>query len=143
LHKIGVHLSIDDYGTGYSSLSYIARLPVDEQKIDRSFVMRMTKDDITSMIVRSTIELGHSLGLRVVAEGVEDEASFRFLRELGCDQAQGYFMSRPLPAAALEEWLRNSLWGQSKFEPGGTQRIALIKSEKLKEIKAVAKHCGG
>jgi len=143
LHEIGVQLSIDDYGTGYSSLSYIARLPVDELKIDRSFVMRMTKDDTTSMIVRSTIELGHSLGLKVVAEGVEDEASFRFLRELGCDQAQGYFMSRPLPAAGLEEWLRNSLWGQSKFEPGSTQRIALIKSEKLKEIKAVAKHSAG
>jgi diguanylate cyclase (GGDEF)-like protein len=143
LHQIGVHLSIDDYGTGYSSLSYIARLPVDELKIDRSFVMRMTKDDTTSMIVRSTIELGHSLGLKVVAEGVEDEASFRFLRELGCDQAQGYYMSRPLPPAALEDWLRNSLWGQSKFEPGSTQRIALIKSEKLKEIKAVAKHSAG
>ena len=140
LHDIGVHLSIDDYGTGYSSLSYIARLPVDELKIDRSFVSRMTQDDITSMIVRSTIELGHSLGLKVVAEGVEDEASFRFLRELGCDLAQGYFMSRPLAAPALEEWLRSSRWGQSKFEPGSTQRIALIKSQKLKEIKAVAAH---
>jgi EAL domain-containing protein (putative c-di-GMP-specific phosphodiesterase class I) len=138
LHDIGVQLSIDDYGTGYASLSYIAKLPVDELKIDRSFVMLMTQDDTTSMIVRSTIELGHSLGLKVVAEGVEDEASFRFLRELGCDQAQGYFMSRPLPPHALEEWFRSSRWGQSKFEPGNTQRIAQFKLEKIREIKAVA-----
>jgi len=112
LHRLGLHLSIDDYGTGYSSLSYIARLPVNELKIDRSFVQRMTADPTTSMIVRSTIELGHSLGLRVVAEGVEDDEGFRALRDLGCDQAQGYYMSPPLPAQDLESWLRNSRWGQ-------------------------------
>lgn len=110
LHALGIHLSIDDYGTGYSSLSYIVRLPVDELKIDRSFVMRMSSDPTTSTIVRSTIELGHNLGLRVVAEGVEDEAGLKLLRQLGCDQAQGYFMSPPLPANRLEDWLKTSPW---------------------------------
>jgi diguanylate cyclase (GGDEF)-like protein len=117
LHALGLQLSIDDYGTGYSSLSYIARLPVHELKIDRSFVKRMIDDATTSAIVRSTIELGHSLGLKVVAEGVEDEAGFRFLRQLGCDQAQGYFMSPPLPARELEAWLRNSKWAPTADRP--------------------------
>jgi diguanylate cyclase (GGDEF)-like protein len=127
LNALGLQLSIDDYGTGYSSLSYIAQLPVDELKIDRSFVMKMMQDKTTSMIVRSTIELGHSLGLKVVAEGVEDEASYNFLQELGCDHAQGYFMSRPLPPRELEEWLRTSQWGQTKYEPNATARISLLK----------------
>ncbi len=105
LAALGIHLSIDDYGTGYSSLSYIVQLPVDELKIDRSFVMRMATDQQTSTIVRSTIELGHSLGLKVVAEGVEDEAGMKMLQELGCDQAQGYFISRPISAIQLEAWL--------------------------------------
>jgi diguanylate cyclase (GGDEF)-like protein len=130
LNALGLQLSIDDYGTGYSSLSYIAQLPVDELKIDRSFVMRMLEDKTTSMIVRSTIELGHSLGLKVVAEGVEDEDSYRMLQQLGCDHAQGYFMSRPLPARELEEWLRTSQWGQTKYEPNNTARISLLKPVK-------------
>ncbi len=113
LHALGIQLSIDDYGTGYSSLSYIVRLPVDELKIDRSFVMRMSTDPTTLTIVRSTIELGHSLGLKVVAEGVEDDGVLRLLRQLGCDQAQGYFMSPPLSASRLEEWLRTSSWGMA------------------------------
>ncbi|WP_129776401.1 putative bifunctional diguanylate cyclase/phosphodiesterase [Peristeroidobacter soli] len=111
LHDLGIKLSIDDYGTGYSSLSYVARLPVDELKIDRSFVKQMS-DSTTATIVRSTIELGHSLGLKVVAEGVEDEADLRTLRVYGCDQAQGYLMSRPLPAKELEEWLKHSEWSR-------------------------------
>ena len=106
LSALGIHLSIDDYGTGYSSLSYIVQLPVDELKIDRSFVMNMGSDEHTSTIVRSTIELGHSLGLKVVAEGVEDEAALALLRELGCDQVQGYFISKPVSATDLEVWLR-------------------------------------
>ena len=130
LNALGVLLSIDDYGTGYSSLSYIAKLPVDELKIDRSFVSHMKEDRTTSMIVRSTIELGHSLGLKVVAEGVEDEQSLELLRELGCDHAQGYYMSRPLPAADLEEWLRTSRWGQTPYEPNATARISLLKPAK-------------
>jgi diguanylate cyclase (GGDEF)-like protein len=130
LNTLGVMLSIDDYGTGYSSLSYIAKLPVDELKIDRSFVSLMTQDATTSMIVRSTIELGHSLGLKVVAEGVEDEQSLELLRNLGCDHAQGYYMSRPLPAADLENWLRTSRWGQTTYEPNATARISLLKPAK-------------
>jgi EAL domain-containing protein (putative c-di-GMP-specific phosphodiesterase class I) len=106
LAELGVRLSIDDYGTGYSSLSYIMRLPVQELKIDQSFIARMASDEEISMIVRSTIDLGHNLGLKVVAEGVEDRSAWNLLRSLGCDDAQGYFMSRPLPPAALAQWIR-------------------------------------
>jgi diguanylate cyclase (GGDEF)-like protein len=101
LHDLGVHLSIDDFGTGYSSLSYLQRLPVDEIKIDRSFVQRMAADRSDDVIVRSTIDLGHNLGLRVVAEGVEDRESCDRLSSLGCDAAQGYWLSRPVPAAEI------------------------------------------
>jgi diguanylate cyclase (GGDEF)-like protein len=106
LAELGVKLSIDDYGTGYSSLSYIMKLPVQELKIDQSFISRMATDEEISTIVRSTIDLGHNLGLQVVAEGVEDEAVWEMLRTLGCDDAQGYFMSKPLPPAALTAWIR-------------------------------------
>jgi diguanylate cyclase (GGDEF)-like protein len=109
LASIGLQLSIDDYGTGYSSLSYIMQLPVTELKIDRSFVSHMIDDRDLATIVRSTIELGHSLGLKVVAEGVEDGQGFALLRELGCDGAQGYFMSPPLPAEAFRRWYEGSL----------------------------------
>jgi diguanylate cyclase (GGDEF)-like protein len=112
LAAIGLHLSIDDYGTGYSSLSYIMQLPVTELKIDRSFVSHMSGDRDLTTIVRSTIELGHSLGLKVVAEGVEDGQGFALLRELGCDGAQGYFMSPPLPAEAFRRWYEGSLPAQ-------------------------------
>ena len=113
LAKIGLQLSIDDYGTGYSSLSYIMQLPVNELKIDRSFVSHMGEKGDLATIVRSTIELGHSLGLKVVAEGVEDGQCFALLRELGCDSAQGYFISPPLPAEAFREWLAGSLPGSA------------------------------
>ena len=106
LAELGVKLSIDDYGTGYSSLSYIMKLPVQELKIDRSFISRMATDEEISTIVRSTIDLGHNLGLQVVAEGVEDLAVWNMLRSLGCDDAQGYFMSRPLDSRALAKWIR-------------------------------------
>ena len=106
LVELGVRLSIDDYGTGYSSLSYIMRLPVQELKIDRSFISRMATDEEISTIVRSTIDLGHNLGLKVVAEGVEDLSVWNMLRSLGCDDAQGYFMSPPLAPAALVGWIR-------------------------------------
>jgi EAL domain-containing protein (putative c-di-GMP-specific phosphodiesterase class I) len=88
----------------------------------------MLSDETKSMIVRSTIELGHSLGLKVVAEGVEDEASYRHLASLGCDHAQGYFMSKPLPAAELEAWLAESRWGQNAYEPNKTARVSLLVS---------------
>jgi diguanylate cyclase (GGDEF)-like protein len=105
LHAMGMDLSIDDFGTGYSSLAYLKRLPVDELKIDKSFVLNMENDIGDTKIVRSTIDLGHNMGLRVVAEGIETEAVWRLLARMGCDQGQGYFMSRPMPAAQLAGWL--------------------------------------
>ena len=98
LHSLGAQISIDDYGTGYSSLSYLRRLPVDEMKIDKSFVMSMGVEDNDDVIVRSTVDLGHNLGLRVVAEGVEDAACWARLAALGCDSAQGFWLSHPIPA---------------------------------------------
>lgn len=94
---LGVHLSIDDFGTGYSSLSYLRSLPIDTLKIDRSFVTDMVREEQNAVIVRSTLGLAHNLNLRVVAEGVEDAATLALLREIGCDQAQGYYIGRPLP----------------------------------------------
>ena len=99
LRVLGVHLSIDDLGTGYSALAYLKRLPVDEIKIDKSFVFRMADDPDDEAIVRAVIDLGHRLRMRVVAEGVEDETTYALLRALGCDVAQGFWMSRPLPVA--------------------------------------------
>ena len=100
----GFKLSIDDFGTGYSSLAYLKRLPVSELKIDKSFVMGMESDASDAKIVRSTIDLAHNLGLSVVAEGVESAAILAQLRALGCDEAQGYFISRPLPAHEFNAW---------------------------------------
>jgi len=108
LNDIGVQIAIDDFGIGFSSLSYLKQLPVDKLKIDKSFVMEMNEDDNDAMIVRSTIDLAHNLGLEVVAEGVESDEALELLRILDCDAAQGYFISRPLPAAVLEEWLATS-----------------------------------
>ncbi len=105
LSERGVTLAIDDFGTGYSSLSYLKRLPVDVLKIDRSFVSRMESDENDAVIVRSTIELAHNLGLLVVAEGVETQDTLVQLAKLGCDTAQGYHVSRPVPAEELTEWL--------------------------------------
>jgi diguanylate cyclase len=98
---MGVRFSIDDFGTGYSSLGYLRRLPVDELKIDKSFVLEMTTDESDALIVRSTIDLAHNLGLRVVAEGVESAEAWMRLAALGCDLAQGFHLSRPLPASGL------------------------------------------
>jgi diguanylate cyclase (GGDEF)-like protein/PAS domain S-box-containing protein len=106
LAAMGIRLSIDDFGTGYSSLAYLKRLPVREIKIDRSFVMTMDTDEDDATIVRSTIDLGRNLGLEVVAEGVENEETLDRLRALGCTLAQGYHLSRPVPAAELEAWLQ-------------------------------------
>jgi diguanylate cyclase (GGDEF)-like protein len=105
LGAMGVKMAIDDFGTGYSSLAYLKRLPVSELKIDRTFVCNLVDGRNDEVIVRSTIELGHNLGLRVVAEGVEDEETLDELRRLGCDEAQGYHLSRPVPAGELERWL--------------------------------------
>jgi diguanylate cyclase (GGDEF)-like protein len=106
--KIGI--SIDDFGTGYSSLAYLSRLPVDEVKIDRSFVKTMATRESDAQIVRVTVELGHALGMRAVAEGVEDQDVSDQLRELGCDIAQGFLVSKPLPANEIETWLGRERW---------------------------------
>ncbi len=115
LKRRGVVLAIDDFGTGYSSLAHLKRLPVDELKIDKSFVLNLTESATDDMvIVRSTIELGHNMGLIVIAEGVETQESWHILKRLGCDMAQGYFMSPPLPAAQFREWFARSPWGASR-----------------------------
>ncbi|WP_343638126.1 EAL domain-containing protein [Roseateles sp.] len=107
LHALGFKLSIDDFGTGYSSLAYLKQLSVDELKIDRSFVMNMERDIDDAKIVRSTIELAHNLGLSVVAEGLETAKQWTLLQTLGCDQGQGYILSRPMPAEQFAQWLRD------------------------------------
>ena len=106
----GVGIAVDDFGTGYSSLAYLKRLPVDELKIDRSFVTALATDEADAAIVASTIGLGHSLGLRVTAEGVEDRATWERLAALGCDLAQGYYIARPLPSEEFGPWLDASPW---------------------------------
>jgi len=105
LDEIGVTLSIDDFGTGYSSLAYLSSLPVDEVKIDRSFVMDMAVDERLAKIVTSTTGLVHSLGMRVVAEGVENRGTWDLLRAAGCDMAQGYYVARPMGFTDLSAWL--------------------------------------
>jgi diguanylate cyclase (GGDEF)-like protein len=108
LHEIGFQLAIDDFGTGYSSLGYLKRLPVDEIKIDRSFVRGLVGDGDDAAIVRATIDLAHVMGLSVTAEGVEDDAVLKALRRLSCDRAQGYFISPPLKSEELEAWFMNA-----------------------------------
>jgi diguanylate cyclase (GGDEF)-like protein len=114
VHGTGIRFSIDDFGTGYSSLAYLKKLPVDAIKIDKAFVINMAKDPNDAVIVRSTIELGHNMGIKVVAEGVENQETYQRLIELGCDAAQGYYMGRPLPFADLNRWLDESPWGLKK-----------------------------
>lgn len=111
LRSLGIPLHIDDFGTGYSSLSYLKRLPVSAVKIDRSFVADMLDDAGSASIVRSTITLAHELGLKVVAEGVEDAPAWEDLRALGCDVAQGFYMGKPMPAEEVTAWLETSPWG--------------------------------
>ncbi len=105
ISALGVSLSIDDFGTGYSSLSHLARMPVDEMKIDRSFVQGLESDPEFAPVVQSAIDMGHGLGLKVVAEGIETEAAALRLREFGCDVGQGYLYAKPMPLAAFESWL--------------------------------------
>jgi diguanylate cyclase (GGDEF)-like protein len=107
LRGTGIQISVDDYGTGYSSLSYLRDLPIDEIKLDRSFIFPMADDVRAAALVASTIDLAHSLGLRMVAEGVETHIAYTELTRLGCDQAQGHYMSRAVPAAELDHWLSN------------------------------------
>ena len=111
LSAMGLLVSIDDFGTGYSSMAYLQKLLVAKIKIDKSFVMEMDKSKKDDVIVRSTIDLGHNLGLKVIAEGVESQESWDRLKEMGCDSAQGYFMSRPIPADQFMQWIQESPFG--------------------------------
>lgn len=117
LKSVEQHLSIDDFGTGYSSLVYLQRLPVVEIKADRSFVMTMASVRSDAVIVRSIVDLAHSLGLRVVAEGVEDARTMDMLVEWGCDEAQGYHFARPMPGPDLVDWLESSPFGMPRRLP--------------------------
>ena len=131
LSALGCKLAIDDYGTGYSSLAYLRHLPVRELKLDKSFVMGMMSDTSDALIVRSTIDLAHKLGLSVVAEGVEDEATLERLCALGCDVVQGFLLSHPLEASELAVWMRGSAWKRAVRDAmpgrrGGRRRAAVV-----------------
>jgi EAL domain-containing protein (putative c-di-GMP-specific phosphodiesterase class I) len=106
--ELGARLSIDDFGTGYSSLAYLRMLPIHALKIDRAFVVDMSRGEQDAVIVRSIIGLAHNLGLQVIAEGVEDAETLLLLGQLQCDLAQGYHLGRPQPAAELEKLIRES-----------------------------------
>lgn len=105
LDRAGFGIAIDDFGTGYSSLAYLKRLPVQEIKIDRTFIKDMAQQQDDQIIVTTTLQMGHNLGLRVVAEGIEDETTLNFLRDAGCDLAQGYYIAKPMPFNDFIEWL--------------------------------------
>ena len=117
LSDIGVVISIDDFGTGHSSLAYLKKLPLRTLKIDKSFILNMSHDDNDAVIVRSTIDMAHNLGYRVIAEGVEDQDTLDLLTILGCDEAQGFYLSYPVPADMLDPWLLNSSWGVAQKSP--------------------------
>ncbi len=112
LHAMGIMLSIDDFGTGYSSLMYLKQLPVNQIKIDKSFVTDMRDKNEDKVIVHSTIDLAHNMGHQVIAEGVDNEAALDMLTAMGCDLAQGFFISEPLTASAFEHWLDTSPWSE-------------------------------
>lgn len=125
LHAMGIQLSVDDFGTGYSSLAYLRRLPIDELKIDRSFVQGMVTDLGDLAIVRAIIDLGHSLGMKVIAEGVEEEAGRDALRSMRCDAMQGFLLSRPLPIDRFESWLTSRTVGSDEAAPGRASVLRL------------------
>ncbi len=110
LDAMGIKLSIDDFGTGYSSLAYLKQLPINEIKVDKSFVNTMLEQDADKVIVRSAIDLAHNMGHQVIAEGVDSKEVLELLKEMGCDLAQGYYISHPLTAEELCKWLFNSDW---------------------------------
>ena len=122
-HALGCRIAIDDYGTGYSSLAYLRRLPVHELKIDRTFISGMAADAGDALIVGSTIDLAHNMGLSVVAEGVENELTLERLRAMSCDLVQGFLISRPLGAGELPAWLRGSVWVKPVSEARTLRRV--------------------
>ena len=109
ISDMGVTISVDDFGTGFSSLVYLKRLPIDNLKIDKSFIIDMARDDNDAVIVRSTVDLAHNLGRRVIAEGIEDRETLSLLQVLGCDGGQGYFITRPLSASDLRRWIEDGV----------------------------------
>jgi EAL domain-containing protein (putative c-di-GMP-specific phosphodiesterase class I) len=115
LSNMGFQLSIDDFGTGYSSLAYLKQLPVDEIKIDKSFVTQMDQDENDAVIVRATIDLAHNLGLKVVAEGVESSDVWDLLEMLGCDTAQGFYIRQPLSPRELTKWMHSRECSQARW----------------------------
>jgi EAL domain-containing protein (putative c-di-GMP-specific phosphodiesterase class I) len=125
LSELGVSVAIDDFGTGYSSLAYLTDLPIGELKIDKSFVRAMSSDTRNAIVVRSTIELAHSLGLRTVAEGIEDASTLERLRALGCELAQGFHLSRPLAGGSLEGWWDARTHAVRPLMPASSFRQAL------------------
>jgi diguanylate cyclase (GGDEF)-like protein len=129
LRHHGVRFSIDDFGTGYSSLAQLKRLPVDEIKIDKSFVLDLARQGDDEVIVRSTIELGHSLGVKVVAEGVETADSWNMLQQMGCDMAQGFFISAPLPGAEVVNWVR-ALNAKLESAETPTQQVRVLREHR-------------
>ena len=134
LKEQGLRLAIDDYGAGYSSLAYIQRLQCDELKVDRAFVTHAAEQAKDAAIVRSTIELSHSLGLTVVAEGVETAEGLGILRDLGCDLAQGFWISKPLPPDELTGWIASSEWG--------TARQGLKRADHLRVVGSITATSG-
>jgi len=112
INDMGVSISMDDFGTGYSSLSYLSKLPIDELKIDRGFVLEMDSEKENAIIVKSTIDLAHNLGLSVVAEGIEEEHILKMLNDYGCEHAQGFHICKPQPGDLFLDWLENSAWNK-------------------------------
>ena len=127
LSTMGIRLALDDFGTGYSSLSQLRDLPIDEVKIDKSFVLGMSANHHASFIAGSIIELAHNLGLNVVAEGVEDQQTRKLLAEMGCDKLQGFLVSRPLPDDRLESWLL-ARTGMRSAAPGAAHRRLFVRT---------------
>ena len=123
LSEMGMALSIDDFGTGYSSFSYLQKLPVRELKIDKSFIDQMVRNENDFSIVHSIIDLAHDLNLTVVAEGVENRATWDLLERLGCDVIQGFYISRPFPPDELVAWMKNSSKHVRQYEKSSLVKV--------------------
>ena len=124
LDSLGVKLSVDDFGTGFSSLNYLRDLPVETIKIDRGFVAMVNQDNCSRVIVKSTIDLAHSLNMKITAEGIEDAATLKTLRALGCDYAQGYYFGKPLTAQEYVSWVEHQMRRFQAAAKGGNEVAA-------------------